>query len=415
MALFSKPPVKKTPLPGGAKPATDRLGPATGSAAIAPRPSARDLAAKAGAQSKDRRPRLEPVPSYDSITGTSLIDLSGAQQIEVAQANPGLCAVLENAALLYANGQAVGARSLLEQGVATDHDAKQSSLAWLALFDLLQRAGDRAAFDQLAIQYSVQFERSTPGWEGREAASGPKASAGGYVALTSKLTADSAAQIEGLRRAIQKRVAGARLDLSSIAGFDDAGARLLAAALAEARKAGLRLTIERQQKLVAALEAALKTGRDAGEGAWMLSLELLQWMHEQVKFDERAIEYAVSFEMSPPSWEPPALALAPEDVPAGSAPAAPNVESLKLSGVIAGSASAHTAKLADYAHGRQAVGIDFSEVERIDFVCSAALLNAINRIEGARKSVHVSGATPIIRAMLLLIGLSPRHFVKKAG
>ena len=55
-----------------------------------------------------------------------------------------------------------------------------------------------------------------------------------------------------------------------------------------------------------------------------------------------------------------------------------------------------------------------TEVERLDFVCAGALLNMINRVEGQRKSVQIVGATPIIRALLLLIGISPRHFVKKA-
>ncbi len=55
-----------------------------------------------------------------------------------------------------------------------------------------------------------------------------------------------------------------------------------------------------------------------------------------------------------------------------------------------------------------------SEVERIDFVCAGALLNTINRIEAQRKSVQIIGATPIVRVLLLLIGISPRHFVKKA-
>ena len=53
-------------------------------------------------------------------------------------------------------------------------------------------------------------------------------------------------------------------------------------------------------------------------------------------------------------------------------------------------------------------------VERIDFVCAGALLNTINRIEQQRKAVQIAGASPIIRALLLLIGISPRHFVKKA-
>ena len=55
-----------------------------------------------------------------------------------------------------------------------------------------------------------------------------------------------------------------------------------------------------------------------------------------------------------------------------------------------------------------------TEVERIDFVCAGSLLNAINRIEQQRKTVQIVGASPIIRALLLLIGISPRHFLKKA-
>ena len=263
MALFSKPPAKKpASLPSKPAPQSARSG----------RVSARELAAKAGGISSDR-PKLEPVHAEESITGASLIEWSPQpQSIEVAQANPGLCAVLENAALLYANGQAQGARALLEQGVAGDHDTKQSPLAWLALFDLLQRAGDRNAFDQLALQYSVQFERSAPGWEGRaESPAAPKA-AGGYLAITGKLTGESATQIEGVRRAIAKKAAHAKLDLSTLTSFDDAGARMLAVALAEARRAKLALTLDRPQKLKSALDAAVKSGRDGGEGAWLLSL-----------------------------------------------------------------------------------------------------------------------------------------------
>ena len=64
-------------------------------------------------------------------------------------------------------------------------------------------------------------------------------------------------------------------------------------------------------------------------------------------------------------------------------------------------------------HAQQVIPVDISEVERIDFVCAGALLNLINRIEAQRKAVQIVGASPIIRSLLLLIGVSPRHFVKK--
>jgi anti-anti-sigma regulatory factor len=58
------------------------------------------------------------------------------------------------------------------------------------------------------------------------------------------------------------------------------------------------------------------------------------------------------------------------------------------------------------------IPVDMSAVERIDFVCAGALLNAIIRAESQRKTVQIAGASPIIRALLLLIGISPRHFLK---
>src|SRR5664279_6465326 len=161
MALFSKPPPKKSePLklePKSAAPMTPRA---------TPRPvSAREVASEAqGKKGVVAWPGVEPAVDV-TVTGASLIDWSsGHSSIEVMQANPGLCGVLENAALLFAGGQLDASRDLLEQGVKTDNDARQSPLAWLALFDVLQRANDHASFERMALQYVVQFERSAPAW-----------------------------------------------------------------------------------------------------------------------------------------------------------------------------------------------------------------------------------------------------------
>src|SRR5205814_6044580 len=114
--LFPKPPGKpkagERPTPEG-KPKTMPANPPE------PRPaSARDLAAsvkerttaaaKAGALAAAAEARDRDI----TVTGPqSIIEWSpGFQNIQVAEANPGLCAVLENAALLYANGQAAQAR-----------------------------------------------------------------------------------------------------------------------------------------------------------------------------------------------------------------------------------------------------------------------------------------------------------------
>ena len=149
----------------------------------------------------------------------------------------------------------------------------------------------------------------------------------------------------------------------------------------------------------------------------MLALELLQWANDRATFEDRAVDFAVTFELSPPSWEPPTKAAGRGDA------AAPHEDGHELavdpgvvrwSGVMTGSLSPQLGKLADAAHGTSMVALDMGEVERIDFVCAGALLNVINRIETQRKAVQIMGASPILRALLLLIGVSPRHFVKKA-
>ena len=415
MSLFSKPPIKKTTAPTAvARPRPVPPAPASGRP-----PSARDVANHAASQASRGGDARHVDPGGDiTLTGGSIIEWSspGQPSFEVAQVNPGLCAVLEDAALRYASGHADQARALLEQGVQADHDTKTSPLAWLALFDLQQRAGDRAGFDQSALQYVVQFERSAPPWEASEKPQlGPRAGSGGYIGLTGKLTAAVATQLEGLKRAMAKQVSEVRVDLMSVTGFDDEGARLLATALGDARHRKFVLHLQKAEKLTPMLDAATKKGRDGGEGAWLLALELLQWSNAHAAFEDRAVEYAVTFELSPPSWEPPVLpkAAATAEVPdVDPAPGEP--EMLRWTGALLGSAAPQLGRLTEFAQSHAVSPIDMCQVDRIDFVCAGTLLNTINRIESQRKAVQIVGASPIIRALLLLIGISPRHFVKKA-
>jgi ABC-type transporter Mla MlaB component len=416
--------------PGKGKPAEERSKPE-----IAPRHDARGAglaratsAREVAASVKGRPPpalKLRASPAAAdarerdiTVTGPpSLIDWAppapGAQpSIQVTETNPGLCAVLENAALLYASGQLMPARQVLEQGVAEDNDAKASPLAWLALFDLLQRADDRSAFERLALQYVVAFERSAPGWEEHapNLRPGVRPATGGYFALAGKLTPANVPQIGHMLAATQKQ-AQVRLDLGSLTGADDAGAKLLADALSQLRKRQYALVLQHPEKIRRALEAAVAQGRDAGEGYWGLLLELLQWQNDRETFENRAVDFAVAFELSPPSWEPPPNGAAPAAAEAPSNPA--SAEMLCWQGTMIGPTDPQLAKFAEFRDSRSTVAIDMSAVDRIDFVCSGALLNAVTRTESQRKTVQIAGASPIIRALLLLIGISPRHFIKK--
>jgi anti-anti-sigma regulatory factor len=121
---------------------------------------------------------------------------------------------------------------------------------------------DRSAFEELALSYVVRFERSAPAWNDRvQPAVAPRAQVGGYIGVTGKLTAASATQLEGLKRAIAGNVSQARFDLAAITDFDDAGARLLADVVGEARRRQYPLRLQRMDNLRRALEAGLARRR----------------------------------------------------------------------------------------------------------------------------------------------------------
>ena len=82
-------------------------------------------------------------------------------------------------------------------------------------------------------------------------------------------------------------------------------------------------------------------------------------------------------------------------------------------GAMTGRSTQALARIVEVAYAQPVVVLDLARVDRIDFVCAGALLNAINRVEQQRKAVQIQGASPIIRALLILIGISPRHFLKK--
>ena len=95
------------------------------------------------------------------------------------------------------------------------------------------------------------------------------------------------------------------------------------------------------------------------------------------------------------------------------APPSHDGDSLAFAGTLIGPNVPQIAAFSDYCHRRELVVVDMGHVDRIDFVCAGAFLNALGRVEAQRKSVQIVGASPIIRALLLLIGVSPRNFVKK--
>lgn len=353
-----------------------------------------------------------------AVTGFSLSDAAPTcRVIEVSQVGEVLGVALENAVLLFASGHPDAARDMLAEGIDADPDTSRSQFAWLVLFDLLQRAGDRDAYESLALRYVLAFECTAPLWDESAAAPPPdRGRSSGYVGISGTLNAHSP-QLRAVEAALADH-ATVRLDLAGIADFDDAGALALAKILAEARQQRSQLELQRPESLHEKLASTCQLGREGGEGAWTLDLELLQWRGDEATFDERAIDYAVTFEVSPPSWEPPAAPVeaAGDASSAGAAQYPPNEvdatdsDVIAWSGVIAGGHPEVLDELAAHATRRARITLDMTRVERIDFAAAGACFNAIQTLEGRGESVRIVGATPVIQAILRLLGLGPDYF-----
>ena len=251
--------------------------------------------------------------------------------------------------------------------------------------------------------------------------SAPKATPGGYVLLTGKLpTSATAPQLETVRRAIDKHRTNARLDFASMAAirrrWRETAGRSARACAQEQRCA---LTLQRTEKMRAALDILLRRGREAGEGPWLLALELLQFDQKQEAV--RRARDRVCDRVRAVAAVVGAAARARRRRPARRSDGEPCRR-----GARAESRTRRLERRADRLWRRSTsrgspsmrshhavVPIDMTDVERIDFVCAGSLLNAITRVEAQRKAVQIVGASPIIRALLLLIGISPRHFLKK--
>ncbi|MEO7760852.1 MAG: hypothetical protein ABIS68_02955, partial [Casimicrobiaceae bacterium] len=293
--------------------------------------------------------------------------------LELGPAQLGFSPALENAALLYASGQSAAARQVLGAALTEELDSRALAMAWHAQFDLLQRANDRPAFDQLALEYVDVFERSPPPWvESRFTTTKTPASSAGYFALT-QVTVKTALEIPG--RAA--RFTSLRIDVVGLVEFDDTGCRRLVDVLSRLRRQAYSIAWQGLDVLWPRINKKITPGSTQNEGIWLLALELLEWQNNQAEFDERAVDYAVTFEVSPPSWEP--LAIKQERAAGESQPV--RSEAYGLKGIMLGPADLQISAMYDFAEPRKVVQIDMAQVERLDFVCAGSVQNAVSNFE----------------------------------
>jgi anti-anti-sigma regulatory factor len=268
------------------------------------------------------------------------------------------------------------------------------------LFDLLRVGGHKGPFEALGIEYAQAFEKSPPGWHEAVRAA-PVLIKAGTVLFKGELTGDNEAGFAALRQALASN-RHVRLDLGKVRRLDDAGCERLLGLLQQAYKSHREVEMVNREHVAGLLDGRVVPGQQSDRFCWLLKLEFCQLYEQMEVFEELAIEYAVNFEISPPSWEarraaasgPGPLVLAAADDPMA--------EAYVIKGEVK---SSRFGDLLAYSAANDPVLIDCSRVTRMDFLSAGALLNVLTTIKGSGRQIVFRHPNHLVAELFRVVGL----------
>lgn len=322
--------------------------------------------------------------------------------VEVQEMDAGVGAAYEEAAVLYANGSVGDAEKVLNTVLDEPAGGAGEGL-WMMLLDLYKLTGQRQRFESRVLDYATRFERSPPPWEDLSSQSArPRGDVAPLINLSGNLNGQAAPQFQQV--GIIGRKSGAiRIDLTRLRSVDDEGCKLFLQLLQALAAERVKVSVLKCSQLVNMLEGQVSVGRAENREAWLLMLEMLQYTGEQDRFEQFAVDYAITFEESPPSWAPKVQeAMSATD--AGSTEEAVP-DGFRLEGEITGSQGESIRKLAAYAAERQSVDVDCSQLRRMDFVSAGTLFNILATLQAQGKLVVLHKVNAMVAALLRVMGV----------
>ncbi len=330
-----------------------------------------------------------PVPAARSVPSSAISGLEPAA---------------EEAAILYANGNSAEAKAHLMKLLRQEQSGAER--IWLMLLDLHQALGEKREFDARALEYALRFHRSASAWRGGDAPSQEsmmlRTGGGAYVSLTGKLSAESAPQLEKVL-AIAEKNRMLRIDFGKLQGADGPGCQGLLELLQNIRRRGGEAMFSGESVLLGALSNATRAeARDVERSLWLLRLEILQWQGRQKEFEEVALGYAVTYEVSPPSFE----SLAKPAAAKISTDAGGEEGVLKVPRQLIASDESFLGKIEREAVTRERVVLDCALNDRVDFATAGKLLNLASNLALHGKQLEVRQPNALVAALLDLAGVS---------
>ena len=395
-------------------------------------------------QSLQSPPGHAPAPVVAAAAAAaSSSDAGGAPQLLSSRlAHDG---ALEEAVIRFAHGDDAGAEAILLQALASesappaaesenDTTAERDDSRWRALFDLYRATGDAAKFAAARMRYAQRMKRMGPDWVSlAELARSVKAVAAseeaGHAGDSEGVVADwsSPARLArdglmSLTRALSQAGAVWTLDWRALTAIEAEAAAPLRVLLTHWADSPVNLRFIGTAQLLAVLaEAAPNNERGTDDVWWQLHLAALRVMHLPDDFELVALNYCITYEVSPPSWQDPqgeciALAAPPPSRPSsvwsllssGESESFPSTDSgfAALAGDLRGESLSCWHRLdADLRHTTAPV-ISCAALLRMDLAAAGTLLSWVRARDANGERVQFVDAHRLISALFGLVGIA---------
>jgi ABC-type transporter Mla MlaB component len=326
---------------------------------------------------------------------------------KVALSTTELVPVIEEAAILFANGQSDMVEHVLRHAIDEDNVGAATHTVWAMLFDFYQLTGKQEQFEHLSIEFANKFETSPPAWiapasDAQTAASTPSG-ATPTVPFSGKLDVTIVKQLERTQNLARNNPV-LRLEFNRITEVDPIGCGLLLSTLKTVQKSSNDLILVGALELTAKIKAILQVGRrDETEAPWLLFLEILRLLNLEREFEETSMDYCITFEVSPPAFTPPnnhvTTALAETNVPAKSA------EHFTMPATIDGQVEQLIREISGYATGRNPAILDCSTLQRVAFGAAGQLLTGLAPLIANGTTIEFHHVNHLVGALFNVIGL----------
>jgi len=378
--------------------------------------------------------RLPDLPPLDMPLSFTLAESTPDVEVQEVVHDP----ELDEAVIAFANADYESSERALTELVRPGGSRNLHGETWLVLFDHYRATGAQGKFEALAVEYAQQFGLSAPQWFSmpRLVAESTRQSNRSPMAKASQVswTAPSTLTAEDVA-VLRKRSETLPMPWVFDWGALDAVEIDAAIQLRQLLRSWAPQQIDQRwiggDRFLAQLKELAPVGeRDTDPALWMLRLEALRLANRPDQFDEAAIDYCVTYEVSPPSWERaqcrvrigaegastngPATSTLPSEGPSSFLDTnLPSVAAqVELMGQLSGDISDHLRGLSAETGEASLINISCTKLIRLDFMAAGDLLNWVLQRRSENRAVVFTDAHRLVALFFGAMGINEHAKVK---